>query len=168
MLLDMNDKLTSIEKQVLAVVQHGFPLTLTPYSDMAEEIGVHVDTLLELLKLWRSRGIIRRAGAIVNHFKVGISGGAMVVWKVPVERIMQVGQILAGFKEVSHAYQRPVRTNWPYNLYTMVHGTDIADTEETVKRMSNACAITNYRLLNTVKELKKAPPTYIISRKKSV
>jgi len=70
--------------------------------------------------------------------------------------------MLAGFKAVSHAYQRPTSPNWPYNLYTMVHGTDAQDAEQTVKRMSVACGIEDYRLLITEKELKKVAPTYIV------
>ena len=86
----------------------------------------------------------------------------MVVWEVETERIEEVGRILAGFKAVSHVYQRPVRKNWPYSLYTMVHGSDASETEETVRHMSRACGVSHYRLLITEKELKKVPPTYVV------
>ncbi len=34
--------------------------------------------------------------------------------------------------------------------------------QQVVKRMSQACGVSNYRILVTEKELKKVPPTYII------
>ena len=86
----------------------------------------------------------------------------MVVWQVPLDRIEAVGQCLAGFKEVSHAYQRPTSPQWPYNLYTMVHAADMDSTQAIVQRMSQACGVADYRLLLTERELKKVPPTYIM------
>ena len=157
----MAAKLTELERRVLSVLQEGFPDSPTPYADMGARIGLDADQVLAVLKEWRDQRKLRRIGAIVNHFKVGMGGGAMVVWQVAPERIEEIGQMLAGFKAVSHAYQRPTGPNWPYNLYTMVHGTDAHDAELTVKRMSEACGIEDYRLLVTEKELKKVAPTYI-------
>jgi len=159
----MANQLTELEKNVLAVLQDGFPKdSPTPYADMADRMGIETKNLLELLEQWLSQGRIRRIGAIINHFHVGMGSGAMVVWYVAPDRIEEVGLCLAGFEEVSHAYQRPWSPQWPYNLYTMVHGADPASTEQTVKRMSEACHVAEYQLLLTEKELKKVPPTYII------
>lgn len=158
----MAAKLTDIEKRVLSVLQEGFPDSPTPYADMGARVGLDAAQVLSVLKDWQAKGKLRRIGAIVNHFKVGMGGGAMVVWRVRPERIEEIGQMLAGFKAVSHAYQRPTSPTWPYNLYTMVHGTDNEDAEQIVKSMSKACGVEDYRLLVTERELKKVPPTYII------
>ena len=153
--------LSEIERRVLSAVQEGFPRTQTPYHDMAERVGVSTEQFLSVLKNWKREGKLRRIGSIVDHFKVGLSGGAMVVWRVEPERVEEVGAILAGFREVSHAYERQTCDNWPYNLYTMVHGADGRQIEKIVEQMSITCGMTDYRMLATVKELKKVPPTYI-------
>ncbi|MHC4394242.1 MAG: siroheme decarboxylase subunit beta [Planctomycetota bacterium] len=157
----MEEHISDIERRILAVLQEGLPRSQTPYKDMAQRIGIDVDELLCVLKEWKKEGKLRRIGAIVNHFKVGFGGGAMVVWQVEGERVSEVGQALAGFTEVSHAYERQTYPNWRYNLYTMVHGKSADDVEEVVKRMSEACGVSNYRILVTEEELKKVPPTYI-------
>jgi DNA-binding Lrp family transcriptional regulator len=149
------------ERKVLAALQGGFPLSRTPYEDMAGQLGMDTGDLLSILKGWRQDGKLRRIGAIVDHFRVGLSGGAMVVWRVEPERVEKVGAILAGFAEVSHAYERYTRDNWPYNLYTMVHGADIWEVEQIAERMSQACGVSDYRALATTRELKKVPPTYV-------
>ena len=158
----MKTTISDIERRVLAAVQGGFPRSQTPYQDMAEQVGLRSDQLLSVLKNWKREGKLRRIGSIVDHLRVGLSGGAMVVWRVEPERVEQVGAILAGFPEVSHAYERHTCDNWPYNLYTMVHGANAQEVEQIVKRMSRACGISDYRMLTTVKELKKVPPTYIL------
>jgi DNA-binding Lrp family transcriptional regulator len=157
----MKNKIIDVERKILAVLQEGLPRSQTPYKDMAELVGIGTKRLLEILDKWKHEGKLRRIGLIVDHFKVGLSGGAMVVWRVEPQRIEQVGTKLAGFKEVTHAYERKRAKNWPYNLYTMVHGADIREVEQTVNRMSRACGVSDYRVLATKKELKKVPPTYV-------
>ncbi len=157
----MTSQLSDVETSVLAVLQEGFPESRAPYKDMAEKAGIDTEQFISILEDWKRQGKLRRIGAIVNHLKVGFSAGAMVAWQVEPERAERVGMILAGFKEVSHAYERQTTENWPYNIYTMVHGKNIQDIEQIVMRMSQACGITTYRILATEKELKKVPPKYI-------
>jgi len=157
----MKNQISDIERRILAVLQGGFPRSETPYKDMADLVGIDTKRLLAILEDWKREGKLRRIGSIVDHFKVGLSGGAMVAWRVEPERIEQVGTKLAGFKEVTHAYERKIAENWPFNLYTMVHGADIQEVEQTVERMSQAVEISDYRILTTQKELKKVPPTYV-------
>ena len=158
----MNSHLSDTERKVLAVIQDGFPNSLSPYKDMAEKAGMEAEQFLSVLKKWKQEGKLRRIGAVVNHFKAGVGVGAMVVWQVEPERVEKAGKILAGFKEVSHAYERRVSENWPYNLYSMVHGKNNEEVEQIIKKMSEACEVSEYRVLFTEKELKKVPPTYIM------
>ena len=157
----MKNHMSDIERRILAVLQEGFPRSQTPYKDMAELVGIETKQLLEVLEHWKRQGKLRRIGSIVDHFKVGLSAGAMVAWRVETERIEQAGTKLAEFKEVTHAYERKTAENWSYNLYTMVHGADIQEVEQIVKRMSQTCRVSDYRILTTQKELKKVPPTYV-------
>lgn len=157
----MENQISDIERRILAVLQGGFPRSETPYKDMAELVGIDTKQLLAVLDDWKREGKLRRIGSIVDHFKIGISGGAMVAWRVEPERVEQVGTKLAGFKEVTHAYERKIAENWPFNLYTMVHGADIHEVEQTIERMSQAAGVSDYRILATKKELKKVSPTYI-------
>ena len=157
----MQYKLSDVERRVLLVLQGGMPKSTTPYRDMAAQAGVDTQQLLGILNDWKINGRMRRAGAVVNHFKVGLGAGAMVVWKVGPEQVEQVGKMLASFSEVSHAYERILAPGWPYNLYTMVHGVNEREVTVTVEKMSRACGISDYKALPTKKELKKVPPTYI-------
>ena len=160
--MSVEDQLSGIERRVLAILQRGLPNSRSPYKDIAEQAGIEVEELLSIVRKWKDQGILRRIGAIVNHFKVGLGAGAMVVWRVAPQRIEEIGRMLAGFEQVSHAYERRTTENWPYNLYTMVHATSPQEAGEIVRRMSAACGVSDYRILDTRRELKKAPPTYIM------
>ncbi len=157
----MENELFDVERAVLAAIQVGLPKTRNLFEQIACQIGIGTQELLEILKKWKQQGKLRRIGAIVNHFQVGLGAGGMVVWEVAPERAEKVGQIFAGFSEVSHAYERRLSGSWPFNLYTMVHGAGSDEVEQTVRRMSEMSGVSNYRILVTEKELKKVPPTYI-------
>lgn len=150
-----------VESRVLAALQGGLPRSRTPFCDLARAIGISTEELLHVLDGWSKDGTIRRFGAIVDHFQVGLGNGAMVVWRVEPERVTQVGAVFAGFEEVSHAYERETVPGWEYNLYTMVHGTTPEAVRQTVARMSEAAGVSEYLILSTRRELKKAPPKYV-------
>ena len=154
--------MSEVESKILAAIQNGLPKSQTPYKDLAEKIGIKTEKLLEVLRDWQRQGKLRRIGAIVNHFKVGFSAGAMVVWQVAPEHTKEVGEMLAGFEEVSHAYERQISENWPYSIYTMVHGKDDNELRLTIENMSKACGVSDYRILTTERELKKSPPVYVL------
>lgn len=153
--------LNDFEKKILMAVQDGLPMSLTPFKDLALQIGISVEQLLAVLKSWQREGKLRRVGAVVNHFQVGRSAGALVAWDVPASQIDRIGELFASFSEVSHAYQRPSAAGWPYSLYTMVHADSEDRLHSTIMAMSQAGGITSYRELKTLKELKKSTPVYI-------
>lgn len=155
--------LSDLERKIVAVIQHGMPNSLTPYEDMAEQVGIPVEQLLDTLKAWKAVGKIRRVGAIVNHFQLGYGTGAMVAWDVPSDKIDDIGQLFASFAEVSHAYQRLSSPGWPYTLYTMVHASGDEELNSVIRKMSQASGIETFQALKTIRELKKVPPTYIVN-----
>ena len=106
------------------------------------------------------RGIIRRFGATLRHQEAGFSSNAMVAWIVPDERIEEVGETMAGFREVTHCYQRRTQRDWRYNLYTMIHGDNRDECYRIARRMSRHTGIDEYTLLFSEKEFKKTSMEY--------
>ena len=84
----------------------------------------------------------------------------MVAWKVHEDRIEAVGKMMAGFKQVSHCYRRNPTSDWPYNLYTMIHAKDEASCRETARKMSEKSGVDNFTLLFSHRELKKTSMHY--------
>jgi DNA-binding Lrp family transcriptional regulator len=76
----------------------------------------------------------------------------MLVWKVSEDKIDEVGNKIAQFKEVTHCIQRPVIPGkWPYNLYSMVHQSTRQAVQELAKRISEAVDIKEYTIVYSTK-----------------
>jgi DNA-binding Lrp family transcriptional regulator len=84
----------------------------------------------------------------------------MAVWICPEERIEEVGRVMASFKAVSHCYRRPTYEDWPYPLFTMIHGQSEHDCLTVVNEISNATGLDEYALLYSTKEYKKVRVQY--------
>lgn len=156
----MNDTLDELDKKIIASVQADIPVTERPYAEIAGQLGISEDTLLEKLIFFCKQGIIRRFGATLRHQKSGFSANAMVAWRVDEARIAEVGETFSAFREVSHCYRRNPTPQWPYNLYTMVHAHDQESCRETARRMALAAPVVDYAILFSRRELKKTSMAY--------
>jgi len=155
--------LTDLEKQIIAALQEDMAITERPYLEISEKLGIAEDTLLETLQSLCERGIIRRYGATLRHQKTGFTANAMAAWQVAENRVEEVGNRLAGFKQVSHCYRRNPTQGWPFNLYTMIHAHDKKACRQTARTMSRETGIENYALLFSRRELKKTSMVYFPS-----
>ena len=150
----------NLDKKVINLLQEDMPLDQRPFAVMSQRAGLSEEEFLDRVKALMKMGIIRRLGATLRHQEAGFSSNAMVAWLVPDERIEDVGEILARFREVSHCYQRRPQRDWPYNVYTMVHGSDRDQCHKIAERMSRAAGIEDYILLFSEKEFKKTSMEY--------
>ena len=151
-----------LDINIIRKMQEDLPLVPKPYKVIAQELGIEENELLEKIKEFCDKGIIRRFGATLNHRNIGFKANAMVVWIVPEERIKEVSKIMILFSQVSHCYQRPTFLNWPYNIFTMVHGETKEDCEKIVKEIINSVNINDYSILYSTAELKKSSMRYFI------
>ena len=156
-------ELTELEKKIIASVQEDMAVTDRPYIKIAQDLGISETELLENLKDLCDRRVIRRFGATLRHQRTGFTANAMVAWKVDEDRIEEVGQKMASFRQVSHCYRRNPTEEWPYNLYTMVHASDEPSCHATARKMSSATSVKDYSLLFSREELKKTSMVYFPS-----
>ena len=151
---------TPLEKKIIHALQQDLPVVKRPFAAVAERVGITESELLEKVREFIADDIIRRFGATLRHQRSGFDANAMVVWEVEPERAEEVGNIFASFREVSHCYQRPAMENWPYRLFTMIHGSSPEVCRQIAQRMAEAAGVTRYDLLFTQEELKKTTMAY--------
>ncbi len=155
--------LDDLDKEIIQVLQEGLPLVKRPFLALAQKLGISEEELLAKVRDFLAQGIIRRFGAVVRHQDLGYTSNVMVVWEVPEKRLEEVGHLMAGFDQVSHCYQRfPSLPEWPYNLYTMIHGRTPEECYRVVKALSQVSGISNYQMLFSLEELKKASMKYFL------
>ena len=149
-----------LDKKIINLLQKDIPIDPRPYKVMADQIGIHEDEFIKRVETMIDSGVIRRFGATLNHPEAGFSANAMVSWVIPEDRIDEIGRIMAGFREVTHCYQRRPAENWNYNLYTMIHGDTRQECYDIAKKMSGKTGMDNYSLLFSEKEFKKTSMEY--------
>jgi len=152
--------LTELEKKIIASIQEDIPIISRPYHEISKKLKISEETLLKTLKDLCDRGVIRRFGATIRHQKSGFEANAMVAWIVDEDRIDEVGEKMASFRQVSHCYRRNPNGQWPYNLYTMIHANNEDTCRETARQMSRKTHVKEYKLLFSQKELKKTSMKY--------
>lgn len=153
-------KLSTEDKKLVRQIQGDLPICPTPFVPLARQAGWDEKELLKRVGGFMRRGIIRRFGAILRHQKAGYRGNAMVVWNVPQDKIHQVSQAMASFPAVSHCYLRPSLPQWPYNLYTMIHGLRDRECSLWVRKLSRKTGLKDYRILFSKREHKKSSMRY--------
>ena len=130
----MSTAFTDTERAILRIVQFQLPDTLTPYADIAREVGTDEETVLNLLRRMKEDGSIRRFGASIKHQKT---------------------------QRISHVYFRPTSApDWPYTLYTMVHGRSEDECLQVIEELRRETALDEYAVLDSLEELKKTSMTY--------
>ena len=114
--------LDEIDRQLIVLTQAGLPLTAQPYLTLAEQVGISEADVLQRMQAMLNYGLIRRIGAVPNHYKLGYRANGMSVWDVNDAQLIELGQQVGQLAFVTHCYQRPRHLpNWPYNLFAMVH-----------------------------------------------
>ena len=158
------------ERTIKAVraLQTDLPLVSRPFAALAEKSGLDEDELLASARELKEQKVIRRFGATLNHGSIGYSANGMSVWKVPEERTDAVGEALAACPEISHCYSRPAFPGFSYNLYAMIHGKDRATIEAVADRVSRLTGISEFRILYSVRELKKTSMKYFTEDENAV
>ena len=140
---------------VIKATQGSWAVEAEPYAPRAAELGMSVDELLAHLKGMQERRLLRRVAAILFHRRAGFSANGMGVWKVPEDRILEVGGRMAAFRGISHCYQRPTYEDWPYSVFTMAHGRSKEECDAILDSIAADTGIEDRRTLYSSTEFKK-------------
>jgi siroheme decarboxylase len=148
-------ELSDLDVAVIRALQGDMPVVEEPYAPAAKELGIPVDKLLEHLESMRERKALRRVAAILFHRRAGYSANGMGVWRVPEERILELGPLMASFRGISHCYQRPTYADWPYSVFTMAHGRSKEECDAILDSIEGATGIDGRATLYSSTEFKK-------------
>jgi len=152
--------LSDREVAVILVTQQDLPLVEEPFALEGDPLGLSGSEILEALRTFRERRLMRRFAAVLEHHSAGFKANVMGVWAISEDRVEELGSRMASYAAVSHCYRRPTYPDWPYSVFTMVHGRSARDCEETIAAMSAETGISEYTLLWSVKEYKKVRLQY--------
>ncbi|MGE5669844.1 MAG: Lrp/AsnC family transcriptional regulator, partial [Fibrobacterota bacterium] len=145
-----------IDKKTLSVIQKPIELVPEPFVPFAEKLGTDTETIIQKIKDYINSGVIRRFAGIVKHNKAGFDFNAMVAFEVDNLLCDDAGGKLSSLSFVSHCYKRTPYSDWPYNLYAMMHARNEQEFGERVSEMKNLVPHKSILVLQSLKEYKKS------------
>lgn len=110
--------LSRLQQRLLNDFQQDFPLSPTPYRDIAQTLGVCEDEVLHTLTELRERNYIARIGPIIAPNHIGAS--TLAAMAVPPEKLRDTADIISAYPEVNHNYERENE----FNLWFVVIAAD--------------------------------------------
>jgi siroheme decarboxylase len=154
--------LTDDDIAFVRVTQLDLPDEARPFDRIAAGLGISVADALARGHALQERGVMRRFAGVLNHRAAGFSANGMAVWNVPADRVTEFGQFVAGYRSVSHCYQRASYPDWPYSVFSMLHHPDAAGVEEVAAAIARETGVQDFRLLYSTDEFKKIRLPYFI------
>lgn len=151
--------LDDADRRLVKATAAGLPLVPRPYAAVAAAAGMDPEEVRRRLQSLLDRGVVRRIGAVPNHYALGYRANGMSVWDVPDDRVAEIGARVGALPFVSHCYERPRRLPmWPFNLFAMVHGRTREEVEEKVAGIAALVGADSrgHRILYSTRILKKS------------
>ena len=145
---------------VIRALQGDMPIVPEPYAPAASSLGMAQKAMLNHLEGMRERRLLRRVAAILYHRRAGFSANGMGVWRVPDERIAELGPRMAAFRGISHCYQRPTYEDWPYSIFTMAHGRSKEECDAILDAIAADTGVEDRATLYSSTEFKKVRLQY--------
>ena len=154
--------LSALDRKLILEIQEGFPLTRTPYRDVANAVGAPIEDVLEAIERLSSDGCIKRIGCVVNHVVTGFDSNCMVVWNVPDGDLDAYGEAVGELPYVTLCYHRPRRPEqgWDYNLFTMIHGRDQDAVDAKIDELASEYLPVEHERLYSTETLKQTGARY--------
>ena len=156
-------QLTAEDRALIRIVQHGLPLVSRPYADIAERLSTTEQDVIRRLQKLINNGAIKRYGVVVRHRELGYRANGMVVWNIPDDSVSRLGSCIGKLSCVTLSYRRPRRLpDWPYNLFTMVHGRNRAEVRQKVGEIIESCGLQNidHTILFSTRRFKQRGASY--------
>ncbi|NOX15703.1 MAG: Lrp/AsnC family transcriptional regulator [Epsilonproteobacteria bacterium] len=156
-------KLTPMHQKIIEASQYDIDITKEPFKKVIDRCNVSYEHFFEILNELKDAGVMRRFASILNHRKAGFNANAMVVWDVDEKNSQSIGETAASFSAVSHCYIRPKYPNWPYNLFTMIHGKTTDETNAVIDSIAKEIQSKIHMSLYSTREFKKVRIEYFTS-----
>ncbi|MDO9140169.1 MAG: Lrp/AsnC family transcriptional regulator [Methylobacter sp.] len=130
-----------LDKKIINALQDGFPICDAPYRQVAEQLGLGEQELLNRLKALLDNGTLTRFGPLYNAEQMG---GALTLAavKAPKERYDEITDIINAFPEVAHNYARNHELNMWFVLATETPG----QIQQTISAIEQQTGLTVYNM----------------------
>lgn len=98
-------KLAALDAHILNALQGDFPISVAPFADLAVNLGISEDELLERIQALKDQGLIRRIGGVLDARTLGFYS-TLCACQIPNADIDRVAALINQERGVTHNYVR--------------------------------------------------------------
>jgi len=152
------------DRALIRAVQRGLPIVSRPYAEIARQLGSSEQDVISRLQQLMDKGAIKRYGIVVRHKELGYTENGMVVWNIPDDKVEKIGMCIGKYSSVTLSYRRPRRLpEWPYNLFTMIHGSSREEVSKNVAEIVKNCGLhgIEHSILFSTRRFKQRGASYV-------
>jgi siroheme decarboxylase len=146
--------------RAIDILQADFPLIERPFLSLAHGTDLSEDRLIGAARILKYRRVLRRVGVVWNLPGIDVHQNVMCLWDAPESEFQILAQTAAGHPRISHCYQRIHYSDWPWKLYTVVHGRDRDDCLKIIDEIGRYVPAARHLELWTSREYKQFPVRY--------
>ena len=121
----------SLDRQLLDIIQTGFPLCPRPYAELGQRLGIEEQEALDRVRNLKARKIIRRLGANFQSAKLGFVS-TLCAAKVPQDKMESFVAEVNAKPGVTHNYLR----EHDYNIWFTLISPSAEETQATLDGIS--------------------------------
>jgi len=132
--------LSQLQKQLLNDYQQDFPLSPTPFQDIAKALGVSEQEVLVALQELNDQDYISRIGSIIPPNTLGNS--TLIAMAIPEQQLQSIAEIINLFPEVNHNYERENQ----FNLWFVLIANDQEHLQSVITKIESKTGFEAMRL----------------------
>lgn len=138
------------DKSLLMELEYNFPLSPSPYAEVAERLEMSEDEVIFKTKLFIENEIIKRIGMYINFRAKGMDG-ALVAADIPIENLEKYRRIALGIRELTHNF---IRNHPRYNVWFVIKAENRDLLNRKIENLMNEVNATDYIILYSKRTLK--------------
>lgn len=126
----------NIDQRLIASIQNGLPISDRPYAEIADQLKLSEEEVINRISDLLDQGLIKRFGVVVRHHELGYKENAMIVWNIPDGQVHNIANKIKSYSFITLCYRRARQLpEWQYNLYCMIHGKSRHEVTRLLDRM---------------------------------
>lgn len=126
----------SMDRQLLDIIQTGFPLSPRPYAELGQRLGLDEQEVLDRVRCLKARKIIRRLGANFQSAKLGFVS-TLCAAKVPQDKMDAFVAEVNAKPGVTHNYLR----EHDYNIWFTLISPSREETQAILDGITHATGV---------------------------
>ncbi|MCP5160795.1 MAG: AsnC family transcriptional regulator [Hahellaceae bacterium] len=132
-----------IDRTIIRELQYGFPITDSPFAEVASRLGLSEAELLDRITRLREDNTLTRFGPMYQIERLG-GAFSLAAMSVPAEAFDQIAEIVNQLPEIAHNYER----NHELNMWFVIATESVEGVSEVVDKLEQ---LTGYKVFNMPK-----------------